>query len=268
MSAFQNGRIPDASLVGITGKSGARLLSGAAAAWEALRAAVFRAHGWYPVPTGPSDAYRQYTVQETLFRTRYTPTYLAGRPIKVWNGVRWYLRPGQATAAVPGTSNHGQGIAVDVTGLGGFTSSRYKDFAGVAQPFGWSNVEGRSIGEPWHWVYTGSPELASTPGTGAGSVPTAPNVNTPTPISPEDELDANQNTYLIGAHDNAAEARRLSGESVEVLKKISDQLAEQTVLLRAINENSSESRRISSVLAGAVKPSGLEKTITQQIKGA
>lgn len=268
MGAFQNGRIPDASLVSITGKSGARLLSGAATAWETLRAAVFRTHGWYPVPTGPSDAYRPYTVQESLFRTRYTPTYLAGRPIKVWNGVRWYLRPGQATAAVPGTSNHGQGIAVDVTDLGGFTSSRYKDFAGVAQSLGWSNVEGRSIGEPWHWVYTGAPELASNPGTGAGSVPTGPNVNTPTPISPEDELDAQQNAYLIGAHDNSAEARRLSGESVAVLKTISSQIAEQTVLLKAIAENATEARRLGGVLTGAVKPSGLEKTIAQQTKGA
>lgn len=181
---YGNGLIPDTALVAISGVSGARLLSGAAAAWESLRAAVHQAHGWYPTPTGPSDTYRSYAVQESIFRARYTTTYLAGRPVKVWGGVRWYLRAGQATAAVPGTSNHGKGIAVDVTGLGGFTGTRYKQLAAIASGLGWSNVEGAAIGEAWHWVYTGPAELTSDPGAGTGSVPSAPSVTAPAPITP------------------------------------------------------------------------------------
>lgn len=44
--------------------------------------------------------------QIRLFTTRYTTTFLPGRPSAVWKGQRWYLKPGQALVAVPGSSDH------------------------------------------------------------------------------------------------------------------------------------------------------------------
>lgn len=60
--------------------------------------------------------YRSYAEQETLFRSRYSPDGQHGG-CKTWNGVQWCkkLVNGKvpATAAVPGTSNHGWGLAID-----------------------------------------------------------------------------------------------------------------------------------------------------------
>lgn len=186
---YPNGQIPDSALVGISG--GGALLSGAAAAWESLRGQVAARHGWSPTPTDSLSAYRPYATQERIFRDRYTTAHLVGRPVKIWGGVRWYLRPGKVTAAVPGTSNHGLGIAVDITGLGGFTGTRYRQLAEVAAGLGWSNVEGRAIGEAWHWVYTGQAVLSSNSGAATGHVPASPNVTTPTPIEEDDDMPLN-----------------------------------------------------------------------------
>jgi LAS superfamily LD-carboxypeptidase LdcB len=68
--------------------------------------------------------YRSYQEQETLFRSRYRPTKDGAKNIakpgepprydaRTWNGRTWWRYTG-AAAAVPGRSNHGLGIAVDV----------------------------------------------------------------------------------------------------------------------------------------------------------
>lgn len=145
-----------------------RLAAPAATAWVALCDAVAATWGWVPRAT---DAYRPYADQERIFRLRYTTTYLPGRPSKTWQGRRWYLRRGYAAAAVPGTSNHGRGIAVDVADLGGFTGARYRQLAALAEPRGWSNAEGRSIAEAWHWNYLGGG--STTDPVGGGPVPDA-----------------------------------------------------------------------------------------------
>lgn len=181
--AYSNGRLPDSALVAVSGVVGARMRPGAAAAWETLRQAVHAAYGWWPTQTGPADAYRPYSVQEAIFRARYTTSYLAGRPTKRWNGRVWYLLPGKATAATPGTSNHGLGITVDITGLGGFTGARYKQLAEHAIPLGWSNAEGRSIGEAWHWTYTGPADATSNVDSNAGRVPVAPTLPSVDPLT-------------------------------------------------------------------------------------
>jgi hypothetical protein len=185
---YSNGRIPDQALTAIPG--GGRLLAPVAVTWLAICAEVYRLYGWTPRPTGPLDAYRPYDgnyyAQVETFRRRYSPTRIAGRPTKVWNGTTYWLRPGQATAAVPGTSNHGWACAVDVTGLGGFTGTRYLQFAAVASRYGWTNSEGRRIGEPWHWVDVGTAHLVANGLSSLGSVPTAPDVTTPAPIEEDD----------------------------------------------------------------------------------
>jgi D-alanyl-D-alanine carboxypeptidase len=110
-----NGKLPAAILVEVPGQArGPRvaLVEPAARAWIALTAAA-KAAGFILKATSVADSYRPYAVQERLFRQRYTTTVLTGRSSRVWNGRRWYLKPGMAKAAVPGTSNHGLGLAVD-----------------------------------------------------------------------------------------------------------------------------------------------------------
>lgn len=188
--SYANGKIPATARVPVAGHPNARLLPGTAAAWAAVRTEVAARFGWTPALTGDLDAYRPYATQEALFRARYSPTPLLGRPTKKWLGRLWWLRPGMATAATPGTSNHGLGITVDVTGLGGFTGTRYGQWSQVARAHGWSNTEGRSIGEAWHWTFTGNPEPISHT-IPAGTITDVPTLTPLVPLIPtvqEDDM--------------------------------------------------------------------------------
>jgi len=193
-----NGAIPAGDLVTIAG-NGARLLAGPAASWARGCAEVERRFGWRPAPSGPSDAYRELAVQIATFLDRYVPAKTGGGyhgDVRWWNGVRYVRlryrrsdgRPA-AAAAVPGTSNHGKGRAVDVTGLGGFTGARYAQFASVFVPLGWSNAEGRAVNEAWHWVDLQSPETVSSGHAVIPGVTPTPGLTTPRPIA-EDTLSA------------------------------------------------------------------------------
>lgn len=152
-----NGALPASSLVALS--TPGRLLAAPAASFERLVRAT--------KTTGTeqtAEAYRDLAEQERVFRANYTTIKSQGDPsntvanggIKQWNGKTWYRKPGKATAAVPGTSNHGWGKAVDFQNLGKYESSTWKAFALVAPEHGWSNVEGKAANEPWHWVYNES----------------------------------------------------------------------------------------------------------------
>jgi len=132
-----NGRIDSALLTPID-TYGHRLRSGAAAAWLALQAEVQRRYGWTPKPSNGLSTYRTLADQQKL------------------------IDEGLTTAAA-GKSNHGWGKAVDVAGLVSFTSTRYVQFKTVAVSMGWSNAEGASIREYWHWVFTGVLDIDTTP---------------------------------------------------------------------------------------------------------
>ena len=61
-------------------------------------------------------------------------------------------------AAVPGTSQHGWGLAVDVCGLTGYGGDVYPWLRENAPAFGWDNPDwardgGSGPNEPWHWEY-------------------------------------------------------------------------------------------------------------------
>lgn len=149
----------DGVLVDTPGQAGGvrvRLVEPAARAWRALCAAALAA-GHILKAVGPADSYRPYGVQERIFRQRYTPEFLRGRPTKKWRGQDWYQRPGTAVAAVPGTSNHGWGLAVD-TGEerdsdAGAESLDHPTLAWLLaneERFGWSH---ELQSEPWHLRY-------------------------------------------------------------------------------------------------------------------
>lgn len=118
----------------------------AAEAWRKVLVAA-AADGLTLKPTSPVDTYRGYNTQVALFKKRYDRTP-SDTDSKVWNGVQYWLKPGYAMAAVPGTSNHGWGLAIDVN-LGG-DDTRLKWLLAHAPMFGWS-WEAQS--EPWHIRY-------------------------------------------------------------------------------------------------------------------
>lgn len=153
-----NGRIPLSLLTEVPSMPGAFLRPDVAVSWEAVRADVHREFGWWPAITSTVDAYRPYSVQERIFRQRYTPDVVTGIDPRQWNGRVWWRRAGFAAAAVPGTSNHGMGTTVDVAGMR-YGSTRFNQFSKVAAKHGWSNAEGRTVNEAWHWNRLGAAAL-------------------------------------------------------------------------------------------------------------
>lgn len=149
LSGLSNGRLPDSVLVDTPGLAGGPLVRLTTPAWRAWRALcnAATAAGIVLKATSATDSYRPYEVQKRIFLERYTTDILPNRPWKTWGGQRWYQKPGTATAAVPGTSNHGWGLAVDVASASG---ARLEWLLANADDFGWS-WEVQS--EPWHIRY-------------------------------------------------------------------------------------------------------------------
>ena len=119
----------------------------AADAYHALRAAGL-SDGIRPFkPTSVGDTYRTVDMQRAGFLQRYQEQHIMGSSTRKWNGKVWYLKPGFAPMAAPGTSNHNLGIAVDIWSASG---ERLEWLLANALRFGWS-WELQS--EPWHIRY-------------------------------------------------------------------------------------------------------------------
>lgn len=155
-----NGKLPTDLLVQVHPRGSLHPLT--ARAWKALVSEA-GANG-LPMTFTYGGMYRPYADQEALFKQRYTTTFLSGRPYKIWNNVRWYQKPNTAMAAVPGTSNHGLGLAIDTAfdtdptdGLGpddaaGISSHpKWAFFRDVLVPKYGFSFEAQS--EPWHIRY-------------------------------------------------------------------------------------------------------------------
>lgn len=129
LAGQSNGKLPPSRLVDTPGQAGGpvvRLLEVAARGWRAMCAAA-RAGGHVLKATSLNDSYRPYAVQESLFRRRYSPTFLAGRPTRTWNGNTWWQRPNTAVAAVPGTCVEGDAIVLTRDGLMAISAVRVGD---------------------------------------------------------------------------------------------------------------------------------------------
>lgn len=125
LRAYGNGRIPREALETI-GIGQHRLSATAAQAFKAMRAAA----GAEGVDLGVTDSYRGYDEQVDLVRRK---------------GL--YSQGGYA--AVPGTSPHGWGLAVDVD----VSASGLAWLRANASRFGFVEAVPR---EPWHWEYHGA----------------------------------------------------------------------------------------------------------------
>ncbi len=129
-----NGFLDRSVLCPLDGAPGHALRADAAAAFNRLTAAALADRGGRLCV---NDSYRSYAGQISVFRRK------------------------PRLAAVPGTSRHGLGVAVDL-GCGGerFGSSTYRWLKANARRYGWVHPgwaePGGGLPEPWHWEYVGS----------------------------------------------------------------------------------------------------------------
>lgn len=142
------GKLPDNLLRGIEGKG--KLHHLAADAYEAMDEAA-NADGIDLSPTSQADTYRSLETQEYGFFQRHTdkptPKMMKQKP-RVYKGKLWYLKPKMAPMAVPGTSNHNLGIAIDIANASG---KRLEWLLANEHKYGFSH---ELDSEPWHIRYT------------------------------------------------------------------------------------------------------------------
>lgn len=132
---YSNGLIPAAALCPLS-VAGQLLRCDAAGQWDAMSATYRVASG---SPICITDSYRSLAVQVRL---------RAEKP---------------SMAAVPGTSNHGWALAVDLCEAGRngmeYATPTYLWLKANAARFGWVHPSwadpGRGQEEPWHWEYVG-----------------------------------------------------------------------------------------------------------------
>jgi peptidoglycan hydrolase-like protein with peptidoglycan-binding domain len=143
---FENGKFPGEVLV----PCGIRtfvMVEPAAGAMRAMVAAA-AADG---IAISATGTWRSYDEQKRLFESRYVTNNTGGES-KVWNGTKYWKLPKVASAATPGTSNHGKGLAADISNtptvpIGGATLQWVAEHG---PSFGfWNTVKS----EAWHWSY-------------------------------------------------------------------------------------------------------------------
>jgi hypothetical protein len=128
-----NGFLPSSALCPLAGAAGHRLRADAAADFARLTAASLAERGTALCVT---DSYRSYAAQVDVF---------ARKP---------------RLAAVPGTSRHGFGVALDLgCGVERFDTDAHRWMQANGPRFGWvhpawAEPDG-SMPEPWHWEHVG-----------------------------------------------------------------------------------------------------------------
>ncbi|MGZ6792521.1 MAG: D-alanyl-D-alanine carboxypeptidase family protein, partial [Mycobacteriales bacterium] len=132
-SGQANGNLDPASLCPLWQAPGHRMRADAAAAFDRMSQEHARTAG---SPLCVTDSYRSYGEQVSVYQR--TP----------------------GLAAVPGTSNHGWGLAVDLCGgVQTFGTPAYRWMKAHAGRFGFVHPSwaepGGSKPEPWHWEHTG-----------------------------------------------------------------------------------------------------------------
>lgn len=159
LRGMTNGQLPDHLLVkpGWPLRPDARLHRLAAGAFQRLANDIQARFGETITAVSTHDAYRPLHVQEACFRSRYSPTPLAGRKTKTWRGQTWWQKPNTAMAGVPGTSNHGWGMAMDTALV---RNGQVVGILANRQMFDWLLQHAHEYGlsweaqsEPWHLRY-------------------------------------------------------------------------------------------------------------------
>lgn len=132
-AGFPNGQIPLAALCPLWGTRGHLLRADAAAALDAMSKAYGADFG---EPLCVTDSYRSLAEQIAVKAAKPT------------------------LAAVPGTSNHGWGVAVDLCGgVQSFGTKQHQWMVDNSMSFGWFHPtwaqQTGSLPEAWHWEFAG-----------------------------------------------------------------------------------------------------------------
>jgi hypothetical protein len=145
---YQNGKLPASALAPIYQGN---LKIEAAAGWNAMNVEA-RKRGVELYPTGSKSSYRTYDQQVELYNA--------------------YLNGTGNLAAVPGTSNHGWGDAVDLA-----TQQMRSMVDQIGAQFGYSKSWSDAPSEWWHIVYQSGHYKGDDPGPkGEGTAPTEDDV--------------------------------------------------------------------------------------------
>lgn len=134
-------------------EKGGKLHHCAADAYEAMDASA-NLDGIDLSPTSPADTYRTLETQEYGFFQRYQLEPIKNQKPRVYQNKAWYLKKGMAPLAVPGTSKHNLGIAVDIANASGPRLQWLKQNA-VSFGFSWEVVPE----EPWHLRYVAGDDV-------------------------------------------------------------------------------------------------------------
>lgn len=137
--------------------------------WEALTTVCKAQTGVTLTASSAADAYRTYERQVTTFTRSYVAIFnaetcydLVDSRNRTWNEVRYYLLKENSAKAVPGTSNHGYGLAIDVaiynaltnvvSGISGRGWEWLQNHA-THYGFSWESLPDSKGWEPWHIRY-------------------------------------------------------------------------------------------------------------------
>lgn len=135
--AYSNGYLPQSVLAPIAG--GGYLRKDAAAAWNAMAAHIYKREGVKIHDNGEDSDYRSYARQE------YWRDY-------------WCNQGACGNAAIPGTSNHGWGLAIDVPPFVQALIAKY------GRQFGWAKEWSDAPHEEWHFKWNDAVWHGEDPG--------------------------------------------------------------------------------------------------------
>jgi D-alanyl-D-alanine dipeptidase len=184
LQKIENGKLTKEMLVKLD--FGGVLYKDAAVAFNALYKAA-KAAGYELMNIGD---FRPYERQLEMFKDRYSEKDLGRNPqiTRTWNGKTFYLKPGKSPSGVPGTSNHGLGLAIDVGlrvngKLATLSSSprAYRWMCENAPSYGFylQGAPTRPDGKPnpeyeaWHWQYcVGDKVPPALKGSSISNIPT------------------------------------------------------------------------------------------------
>lgn len=177
----------------------------AARSWRAMQAAAAR--DGVRIAVG-ADAYRPFDTQDRIFRSRYAPHSFWLPTARKYDGSWWVKKRGQDAAAVPGTSNHGWGLAVDVDDCSTENTPACRWLKANAAGYGWS-AEIQS--EAWHWRAVHGDRLPpAVLAYEAAQVPPAP-----APVPPAAPME--DDDMIMARNSNTGEVVLLDGPAVRLL---------------------------------------------------
>ena len=147
LNGYENGRLDDRVLAEVTRGLKANVVS--ARKFKVLQSEAVKAG----IPLSSTGINRTFQQQLDLQDQRYDKGYFPGRrDYNTFQGVVWSLKPGQAMAATPGTSNHGFGRSNDLCVMinGKLVSLRASDLVWLAEMAPKCGLFFEVVSESWH----------------------------------------------------------------------------------------------------------------------